>query len=156
VLLIVRPSGMAIEFGAVAAIAGTVFASIAMLAVRMLSGRNASLSISIWYMILSTGIFLPTLFVWWVAPSFDQFVGLAVMGLTSGVGQYLMILAFRYAKASTLSPVQYANLLGAIVVGFIGFGEVPSLATLLGAAVVMAAMALVLPGRKRRSQLKPS
>ena len=70
------------------------------------------------------------------------------MGLASGVGQYLMILAFRFAKASTLSPVQYGNLLGAIVVGFVGFGEVPSVATLFGAVVVMAAMALVLPGRK--------
>ena len=150
VLLIVRPAGLGIQFGALAAIAATVFASIAMLAVRALSSRNASLSISIWYMVLSTAIFLPTLFFWWVTPTFDQFVGLALMGVTSGVGQYLMILAFRFAKASTLSPVQYGNLLGAIVVGFVGFGEVPSPATLLGAVVVMAAMALVLPGRKAR------
>jgi drug/metabolite transporter (DMT)-like permease len=148
VLLIVRPTGLGVQFGALAAIAATVFGSIGMLAVRALSRQNASLSISIWYMILSTAIFLPTLFFWWVTPTFDQFVGLGLMGLASGVGQYLMILAFRFAKASTLSPVQYGNLLGAIVVGFVGFGEVPSLATLLGAVVVMAAMALVLPGRK--------
>jgi drug/metabolite transporter (DMT)-like permease len=150
VLLIVRPAGLSIEVGALAAIAAALFAAIAMLAVRVLSERNASLSISIWYMILSTVIFLPTLFFWWMTPTFDQLLGLLLMGVASGVGQYLMILAFRYASASTLSPVQYGNLLGAIVVGFFWFGEVPGPPTLIGAAIVMAAMALVLPSRRKR------
>lgn len=149
VLLIVRPAGFSIELGALAAIAGAAFAAIAMLAVRVLSERNASLSISIWYMLISTVIFFPTLFVWWVTPTFDQLLGLVLMGVASGIGQYLMILAFRYASASTLSPVQYGNLLGAIIVGFFWFGEVPGLPTLVGAAIVMAAMALVLPGRRK-------
>lgn len=145
VLLVVRPDGLTVEWGVLLAIASAVFSAIAMLQVRVLSAQNASLSISIWYLILSTGIFAPTLLVWWVTPTPTDLLGLVGMGLASGIGQFLMILAFRYASASTLAPTQYGNLLGALIVGFLWFSEVPTLTTLIGTAVVMAAMAVVLP-----------
>jgi drug/metabolite transporter (DMT)-like permease len=145
VLIIVQPGSVSINPGSLLAVAAAVGAAFAMLEVKILSSDNASLGISVWYLVLSTLIFAPTLLFWWVTPDPGQLVGLIIMGLASGIGQFMMIWAFRFARVSTLGPVQYTNLIGGVIVGFVWFGEVPSTATLIGAAVVMLALALVLP-----------
>jgi len=59
------------------------------------------------------------------------------LGLCSSLGQYLVILAYRRAAASTLAPFSYVQLLFSTVLGFAVFGAVPDRATLLGAAVII-------------------
>ena len=153
VLLIARPLGVGLGPGTLAAIGGAFFAAVAIAQVRSLSARNAALTITIWYMMLSTLIFLPTIAFFWVTPSPAELLGLVLMGLVSGVGQFLIILPFRYASAATLGPVQYFSIVGGVIVGYFWFAEVPSWPTLVGAVIVMSAMALVLP---RRSATKVS
>ncbi|MDR3472926.1 MAG: DMT family transporter [Devosia sp.] len=152
VLLIARPSGLAMGQGMLMALAAAVLSAIGVLLIRPLSRDNNSLTISVAYMLVSTAIFGPSLAFWWATPTPAQLAGLIVMGLVSGAAQFLMVLAYRYASVTTLGPVQYVNLLGSIVVGLLWFNEVPGLLTLLGVLVVMASVALVLP---RRSKAAP-
>ena len=147
VLLIARPVGMGVGPGTIAAIGGAVFGAIAIAQVRTLAGSNSALSITIWYMVLSTVIFLPTTAFFWATPSPADLAGLVLMGLVSGAGQFLVILPFRYASAATLGPVQYFSIVGGLLVGYFWFAEVPSWTTIIGAVIVMSAMGLVLPRR---------
>jgi drug/metabolite transporter (DMT)-like permease len=144
VLVVVRPGEIGVGAGALLALAAAVGAAFAMLQQRALSATDSSMTIATSYMALSTLAFAPTALVWWRTPSPEDFLGLAAMGVASGLGQWLIIRPFFYAEASTLAPVQYANLLGAIVVGYLWFGETPSPATLVGAAIVASATLLVL------------
>ena len=66
------------------------------------------------------------------------------MGLASGICQYIIIRPLYYARASTLAPVQYTSMVWSIAIGFVWFGDIPTLYVLIGSAIVMAATALVL------------
>ena len=53
-----------------------------------------------------------------------------------------------------LAPLIYVELIGAALIGCFAFGEVPGLATLAGAALIVAA-GLVLIRRERRPTMEP-
>jgi drug/metabolite transporter (DMT)-like permease len=72
-----------------------------------------------------------------VPPSLGQIgFGLA-LGLSSSLGQYLVILAYRRAAASVLAPFSYVQLLFSTLLGYLAFQTVPDRATLLGATVII-------------------
>jgi S-adenosylmethionine uptake transporter len=52
-------------------------------------------------------------------------------------GHLLLARAYAKAEAARLAPLEYTALLWAVVLGLVFFGEVPSLATLGGAALIV-------------------
>ena len=50
-----------------------------------------------------------------------------------------MIRALQLAPAAVIQPFTYTLLLWAVVIGYLGFGDLPDLWTLLGAAAIVAA-----------------
>ena len=62
---------------------------------------------------------------------------LASLGFWGGLGHWLLILAHRIAPASALAPFIYLGLIWMSFAGFVVFGQVPTLWTLSGAAVVI-------------------
>jgi drug/metabolite transporter (DMT)-like permease len=74
----------------------------------------------------------------WVLPSFRDF-GLALaIGVLASFGQYFMVLAYRHAAASVLAPFTYVQMLYAILSGYLVFGALPDVLTLVGGGVVVA------------------
>jgi drug/metabolite transporter (DMT)-like permease len=73
---------------------------------------------------------------------------LAALGLFGGVGHYLLIQAFRFAPASLLSPLGYAELINATLLGYLVFGNVPDAFTWLGAGIIIAS-GIYLAGQRR-------
>jgi drug/metabolite transporter (DMT)-like permease len=64
-----------------------------------------------------------------------MFCGLGMLG---GVGHYCMAQALSMAPASTISPFNYAQILGAIIFDYAVFSTFPDLWTWVGAAVIAA------------------
>src|SRR4029078_11786330 len=61
----------------------------------------------------------------WVTPTW-QAVALGVfIGIASTAGQWIVVLALRYADASVLAPFSYTQLLWVSILGFFVFGEIP-------------------------------
>ena len=58
--------------------------------------------------------------------------------MASTAGQWIVVLAFRYADASVLAPFSYIQLLWVSMLGFLIFGEVPDVWTVIGAAFIVA------------------
>ena len=77
---------------------------------------------------------------------------MVVLGLLGSTAHFLMILAFRHTQASVLQPYTYFLLVWAVVVGFLGFGELPDLWTICGGALVVAS-GLYTFQRERRAVL---
>lgn len=73
----------------------------------------------------------------WQAPSNEQWGWLAVISILSVVAQLLLVKALEYAPASVLQPFNYSLLVFATAIGFVVFGELPDLWTVLGAGVVI-------------------
>ena len=47
--------------------------------------------------------------------------------------------AYRHAEASTVAPFEYTSLILGIVVGYLAFGDVPTIHMLVGGAIVIGA-----------------
>jgi drug/metabolite transporter (DMT)-like permease len=63
---------------------------------------------------------------------------LVVFGAFGSFGHYLLIAAHRLAPASSLAPFMYTQLVWAIFLGYMIFGDVPNSWTLAGAGIVVA------------------
>jgi drug/metabolite transporter (DMT)-like permease len=90
----------------------------------------------------------------WVAPSWHDILFGIVIGVASTAGQWIVVLAFRYADASVLAPFSYTQLLWVSILGFVIFGEMPNLWTVTGAIfIVGSGLYTAHRERIRRSQL---
>ena len=65
------------------------------------------------------------------------------MGLIGGVAQILVTSSYRFGQASMLAPYDYTTMLFAIAISYFWFDELPTLAILLGAALVIAGNVVV-------------
>jgi drug/metabolite transporter (DMT)-like permease len=74
----------------------------------------------------------------------------ASLGFWGGLGHWLLILAHRHAPAPVLAPFIYLGLIWMSVAGLLIFGDVPTLWTLSGAAIVILS-GLYLLARERRA-----
>lgn len=77
----------------------------------------------------------------------------AGIGLLGGAAQYLIIRALQRAPASVVSPLGYSELVGAVALGYLLFGDLPDRYTWLGSAIIIASGLLVVYREKvlRRS-----
>ncbi len=80
---------------------------------------------------------------WWM------WVLFATLGFWGGLGHWFLILAHRMAPAAVLAPYIYLGLIWMSVAGFLVFGDLPTLWTLGGGAIVIVA-GLYLLARERK------
>lgn len=90
---------------------------------------------------------MPQAIVTWEAPAAEDLIFFIGMGVFSVLGHGLSITAFRFADASTLAPLVYIELIGAALIGYLVFDEIPGLPTLIGAALIVAAGLILLQRR---------
>ncbi len=76
-------------------------------------------------------------FFWQTPQTLQQVVLLSVAGMVGGLGHYFVVKAFQYAQASLLAPVAYGQIVGATLLGFVVFGELPDAWTWLGTSVII-------------------
>jgi drug/metabolite transporter (DMT)-like permease len=144
VMLMIQPSGNGNLLGAAAAGIATLFSAICLLQQRFLSRDEATLTIVFYTMLLSSLIVLPSLFWFWVWPTWWQLAGLIAMGLASGFCQYITTRAVFFAPVASVAPMKYTAMLWAIIIGYIWFGDVPTTWVLIGSSIVILATLIVL------------
>ncbi|MGH1368734.1 MAG: DMT family transporter [Maritimibacter sp.] len=135
-------------FGAVIVLVGAMIAAVAQLIVRKLVETERPVTVALYFAFSSTTISLFSIPFGWVWPStFDA--GLLIgAGAIGGLAQGLMSTSYRYAPASTLAPFDYSSMIFAVVIGYVFFLEVPTMTTLMGAAlVILAGIVIVLRER---------
>ena len=89
----------------------------------------------------------------WVAPGPGAWALMMLMGAGGFTGQLLLFLAFRAAPASLVAPFSYTQILWAIPVGWLVFGDLPDAPTLAGGAIVVGSgLALARLGRGRTAK----
>ncbi|MGR3455582.1 DMT family transporter [Pseudooceanicola sp.] len=80
----------------------------------------------------------------WVMPTATEAAFLVGCGLLGGVGQICLTSSYRFADASLVAPFDYASMIFAVLIGYFVFSEVPTLQTLVGAAIVIAAGVIII------------
>ena len=75
----------------------------------------------------------------WLSPPFGWDLMLFVgMGVMAGTGHYFLTIAYSQAPAAIVSPFNYTQLIGAAILGYAVFKDVPDLWTCVGSAVIIA------------------
>jgi len=89
---------------------------------------------------------------YWGGPMPDAWQGLSIasLGIFGGTGHLLMTRAFRHAPASTLSPFLYAQLIWAMLLGWMFYDHLPDLPSIAGMAVIAGSSLWIALSERRR------
>ena len=138
VLIILRPGTGAFHPAAFFPLVSALAWACTLIMTRMMSGTERAITTMTYSSI--AGLFILSALVpfVWVTPTWHDIAFGILIGVASTAGQWIVVLAFRYADASVLAPFSYTQLLWVSVLGFFIFGEVPDVYTITGAAFIVA------------------
>jgi drug/metabolite transporter (DMT)-like permease len=154
VLIILRPGTSAFHLAAFFPVVSALAWAVTLVLTRMLSGKESVLTTMTYSSIAGLGILSALAPLVWITPSWHDILFGILIGVSSTAGQWIVVLAFRYADASVLAPFSYTQLLWVSILGFLVFGEVPDIWTVTGAAFIVASgLYTAHRERVRRSQL---
>jgi drug/metabolite transporter (DMT)-like permease len=138
VLIVIRPGGNVVQLATLLAMGTAVcYAGYQVLTRRVAATDPPETTVG-YSALLGTALTTLVLPFSWVSPTSWAQVGLLLsMGITGGLGHYMVARAYMWAPAAVVSPFNYVQLLGAAVTGYLFFGEVPGATLWLGAALIV-------------------
>jgi len=154
VLIILRPGTSAFHPAAFFPLVSALCWAATLIMTRVMSGKEHAVTIMTYSSIAGVGVLTAMVPFAWVTPSWHDILFGILIGVASTAGQWIVVLAFRYADASVLAPFSYSQLVWVTALGFVIFGEVPDGWTVVGAAFIVASVLYTAHReRVRRSQL---
>ncbi|NNU81169.1 DMT family transporter [Halovulum dunhuangense] len=150
VLVITQPWGAGFHPAMILSVISMVSSSVYLVLTRMVAGADTNATSQFYGAGLATVVLIPPALVAWVPPeTAAHFLLLAGLGVAGFASHALLTHAYRLAEASMLAPVLYSQIFYATAISFVIFGNVPTAATLLGAAIIIGA-GLYIWRRERR------
>jgi drug/metabolite transporter (DMT)-like permease len=125
--------------GVMAAVTGAGTSAIAAILVRNLVHSEKTATIVLWFSLMAAVLSLLSLPFGWRMLTPIQASLLVAAGFCGGIAQIFMTSAYRHAEVSTVAPFEYTSMILAIVVGYVVFGDVPTLNMLAGGLIVVGA-----------------
>lgn len=133
-----HPVGGNAALGAMLGLAGAFCSAFASVEVRLLTATERTGAIVFYFMLLTSLLGLSTILLGWNMPNLQDAAMMVLIGILGGLGQILIVQAYRYGDASLIAPFEYSTMLWAVAIGWFWFGEWPTLAILIGATIVIA------------------
>ncbi len=149
-LIVVRP-GDGMNLAALLVFGSATCSAFYQLLSRKLAARDPA-ETSITY-IAVTGFVLMTLplpFIWTNPATMTDALVFASLGLFGGFGHYFLVRAFELAPAPFVSPFNYLQLTGAVLLGFLIFGHLPDIWVWIGALTIVASGIYILFSERRQ------
>jgi drug/metabolite transporter (DMT)-like permease len=138
VLVVTRPFGGAMHPATVLAVVAAFANALYSILTRKLAAFDRPETTMFYTGLVGSVIMLPVLpFVWTTPAHVQTWAVLLCLGLLGALAHWLLILAHRRAPASLLAPFYYTQLLGAVAIGLVVFGEVPDRWTIVGSSIVI-------------------
>lgn len=138
VLLVAAPDADSFRIGALFAVANAVLYGSVTAAVRGMTRTESAETLTMYQMVFLTAFFALALpffgFVW---PSTWDLGMLLLNGVLNAVGQYWWTRALTMAPPAAVGPFYYFSLVWALLLGFMFWGDVPTLGLLAGSSVVV-------------------
>ncbi len=138
VLIVAGPGADSFRVGALFAVANAVLYGSVTAAVRGMSKTELAETLTMYSMLLLTIFFglglLAFGFVW---PSERDLTAMLTNGVLNGIGQYLWTRSLSLAPPAAVGPFYYFSLVWAMLLGFVFWGDVPSITLLAGSAIVV-------------------
>ena len=138
VVVVLRPGQADLGLGHVSALTAALLGAATSVIVRKVGNSERAVVLMLYPMMANfvvMGLALPFVYVPVPPQHFAMMAGIAALGLLGGV---LIIAAYRRAPAIIVAPMQYSQIIWAIVFGHFLFGEDIDLYTALGTGIIIA------------------
>eukprot|EP01037_Dinobryon_pediforme_P014655 gene14655-14779_t len=154
VLIVTKPGADTLQLGAVFALANAIMYGSVTVAVRGMTKTEPAYTLLMWQM-ASLAVFHACLLVFgFHMPTLIDFVILCSSGITNALAQYCWTRALHLAPTTAVSPFYYLILVWALLIGFIGWGQIPSTALVLGSCIVVASGLFLLWNEVQRPKVQ--
>jgi drug/metabolite transporter (DMT)-like permease len=141
VLIMIGPSELPWSWGLIAALGTVAFGSLATVQARALAGENTTVLMLFYTVGLTLFTSIPAALVWQPVSTPDWPILMAI-GVLAQAGQYCFLRAYQSSPANQLAPFGYLSIIAASTAGFLAFGEVPEMTTIIGIAIIISALVL--------------
>ena len=111
--------------------------------IRKLSATEPIWLISIFFTITISIAGLATIPMGWIMPNFQDFILLALIGVTGGSANLFLTQSYKLSEVSLVAPLKYLALIFAIIFGYLIWNEIPTIKTLIGASLVVLASLII-------------
>jgi drug/metabolite transporter (DMT)-like permease len=151
-LVVVRPGASGQDWAVALLLFNAAVSAVIQLMSRKLAKHDGA-AVSNTYMVLVGFVMMsmPLPFVWRTPTNLLDAVVFVGIGVAGGLGHYLLVRAFELAPAAFVSPFTYGQILGATLISYLVFGQLPDVWTWVGAAIIVASGLYILY-RERRSK----
>lgn len=138
VMIVLRPGAAPLSLGHLAALAAALCSSLASVIVRKIGAEERSVVLLLYPMVTNfilLGCALPLVY----KPMPIEHLGMVgIISAFGMAGMLLIIAAYRRAEAAIVAPMQYSQMIWAVIYGWLLFGESVDAMTVLGASVIIA------------------
>jgi len=124
--------------------------------IRKLSTTEPIWLISIFFTITISIAGLATIPMGWIMPNFQDFILLALIGVTGGSANLFLTQSYKLSEVSLVAPLKYLALVFAIIFGYLIWNEIPTIKTLIGASLVVFASLIIFRREIHHKQKIPS
>ncbi|MBO22193.1 MAG: RNA polymerase subunit sigma-54 [Rhodospirillaceae bacterium] len=137
-LAIIRPGFVDVDTGPIIILLSSGIWGLILIVIKSLGERDTTPTIVTYMVIFMSPLALiPALFVWtW--PTLEQLAILLIMGVVGTVAHLTLTQALRVGDAAVVMPMDFFKLIWAAALGFLFFGELPDVFTLIGGAMIFA------------------
>jgi drug/metabolite transporter (DMT)-like permease len=128
--------GGAPQLGSLLVVLSSFTWAIALILIKVLARTDSTLTITAYMVLLMTPMsLLPALAVWeW--PTMEQFGWLLFIGVMGTIGQLTVVQALKEGETHVVMPIDFTKLIWAAGLGFLWFGEIPTIFTWVGGAMI--------------------
>ncbi|WP_322893817.1 MULTISPECIES: DMT family transporter [unclassified Yoonia] len=141
--IILRPGMKAVEPGHIAMLGTAVMFAVGYLLAKQLSGEvSAAVVVGMLSITVTIGL-APFAYAVWVTPTLGQLGWLFLVACFATAGHYTMTLAFAAAPLTVTQPVTFLQLVWAVLLGAVVFGEAVDGWVVFGGLVIMASVTFI-------------
>lgn len=144
VMIVIRPGSSVFQWASLLILGSSFSYAVYQIIVRRVAAVDSPATTAFYSALgctIATSFFVP--FHWKTPGNWQDLALMLSLGISGGFGHYCVARAFSYAPANLIAPLNYTQMIGSVVIGYLMFAEVPDFYTWLGSGVIIAAGLLV-------------
>lgn len=154
-MIVVRPGSEVFQWAALLPIGSALFFALFQLITRKLAGQDGTMTTLLYTQVVAAaGAVLAAPF-FWTPISLYQLGYTFLAGFVGLAAHICMFNAFRLADASLLAPINYTRIVASVLLGYVIFGELPDIYTIVGGVVIVASGLFVIWRESYRRKARP-
>lgn len=155
VLVMVQSQGE-FEFASLVALFGALMVALVSVFLKKLSVTEAPTTMMFYFGLIASVISAFPAMIVWTPPSFEDLAILVLLACFGSGANFCAIRAFSVGEATAVAPFDYTRLIFSGILGFFVFAEIPTLAMLIGAGIIVASSLYIVRREAGLGKKKPA